>query len=66
MNAVAARVPPNSVRSGGKNTGKLFPMPPTSIMIANASQSRALARLSDSGVTRLDYEVAGGGGGADR
>ncbi len=47
MSAVAAREPPNSARSGGKNTGKLFPMPPTSIMIANATQRRALARLSE-------------------
>ena len=49
--AVAAREPPNSASRGGKKTGNVLPMPETNSIVAKASASRGLARLSRS-VTR--------------
>src|SRR5687767_14604791 len=50
VSAVAAREPPNSWSNGGKNTGNVLAMPETSIIVVNASHSRALTRLSRSGI----------------
>ena len=59
MAAVAAREPPNSSSSGGKNTGKVFEKPETKSMRAKASHSRALTRLLrsllDQGLLVLDF-----------
>jgi hypothetical protein len=51
VEAVAARDPPNSVRSAGKKTGNVLVMPVTSSPQAKASTSRPLARLSGAEVT---------------
>jgi hypothetical protein len=50
VEAVAAREPPNSARSGGKKTGKVLVIPVTSSVQAKASTSRPLARLSRAAV----------------
>jgi len=47
VDAVAARVPPNSASSAGKNTGKVLTLPETTSIVTKASQSRGLARLSE-------------------
>jgi hypothetical protein len=49
--AVAAREPPNSTRSGGKKTGNVLVIPLTSSVQAKARASRPLARLSGAAVT---------------
>src|SRR6185436_19070247 len=46
VEAVAARVPPNSVRRGGKKTGNALVIPVTSSAEAKARRSRPLTRLS--------------------
>jgi hypothetical protein len=54
VEAVAAREPPNSARSGGKNTGNALVIPVTRSAEANARRSRPLTRLSrDALITRL-------------
>ena len=51
VEAVAAREPPNSARSGGKKTGKVLVIPVTRSAQAKASTSRPLTRLSRAPVT---------------
>src|SRR5262245_4952551 len=46
VEAVAAREPPNSARSGGKKTGKALVIPVTRSAEAKARRSRPLTRLS--------------------
>jgi hypothetical protein len=51
VEAVAAREPPNSARSGGKKTGKALVIPVTRSAEAKARRSRPLTRVSRAWLT---------------